>query len=88
MTEKQIIHEDKQNIWAYIRKYTWHFIPDIQTYEVSPRENVVSTEHHSNVCHQDVLQNGENINSAVFCLGVFNYNFKQICSLPWCSPQS
>lgn len=33
------------------------FIPDIQPYEVSPRENVISTEHHSNVCHQDILQN-------------------------------
>lgn len=38
------------------------FLPDIQTYEVSPGENVVSAEHHPNVCHQDILQNGENMN--------------------------
>lgn len=37
------------------------FIPDIQTYEVGPRKNVVSTDHHANICHQDILQNGENV---------------------------
>lgn len=32
------------------------FIPYIQTYEVRPRENVVSAKHHPNVGHQDILQ--------------------------------
>jgi len=42
----------------YKRKQAWDFIPDVQTYEVSPRENVISTEHHPNVRHQNILQNG------------------------------
>lgn len=35
------------------------FIPDIQPDEVGTRENVIFTEHHPDVRHQDVLQNPE-----------------------------
>lgn len=33
---------------------------DVQTYEVGPRENVISAEHHPYVCHQDVLNAAHN----------------------------
>lgn len=37
---------------------TCHFIPDIQPDEVGPWEDVVTTKDHSNVRHQDILQEG------------------------------
>lgn len=68
------------------KRITLLFIPDIQTYEVGPRENVVSTDNHPNICHQDILQNEENI-VFVWCYILFNYYFPQTCYLPWCSPR-
>lgn len=44
-----------QQMWE-----SWSFIPDIQPNEVGPWEDVVTAQHHSDVRHQDILENAHN----------------------------
>lgn len=56
---------------------TCRFIPDIQSDEVGPWEDVVTTENHSDVCHQDILQEGhieQTLESAAGSFTIYSKN--------------